>query len=75
MGKPSRVLIVGGTGYMGKRMVMASLALGHPTFVLVRADQVISNINKAQLVISFKQAGAHLLQVMLCLFISTCSLN
>lgn len=62
MGKPSRVLIVGGTGYMGKRMVMASLALGHPTFVLVRPDQIASNIHKAQLVISFKQAGAHLIQ-------------
>eukprot|EP01018_Ginkgo_biloba_P001417 Gb_31337 [translate_table: standard] len=57
----SRVLIVGGTGYLGKRMVKASIALGHPTFVLIRPD-VISNIQKAQLVVSFKQAGAHLIQ-------------
>ncbi|KAH9300335.1 hypothetical protein KI387_011918, partial [Taxus chinensis] len=62
MGRPpSRVLIVGGTGYLGRNMVKASLGQGHPTFVFVRPD-FVSNIHKAQLLISFKQAGAHLVQ-------------
>ncbi|GLJ29665.1 hypothetical protein SUGI_0584970 [Cryptomeria japonica] len=61
MRKPSRVLIAGGTGYLGKNLVKASLAQGHPTFVLVRPD-FVSNIHKAQLLISFKQAGAHLVE-------------
>uniref|UniRef100_A0A0D6QYB6 NmrA-like domain-containing protein n=1 Tax=Araucaria cunninghamii TaxID=56994 RepID=A0A0D6QYB6_ARACU len=56
---PSRILIVGGTGYLGKNMVKASLAQGHPTYVLVRPD-FAANIHKAQLLISFKQDGAQL---------------
>jgi len=57
----SRVLIVGGTGYIGRRFVKASLALGHPTFVLFR-PQVAFDIEKVQMVLSFKQAGAKLLE-------------
>ncbi|CAA7395499.1 unnamed protein product [Spirodela intermedia] len=34
----SRVLVVGGTGYLGRRIVKASLAAGHPTFVLHRPE-------------------------------------
>jgi len=57
----SRVLIVGGTGYIGKRFVRASLALGHPTYVLYR-PAATQNIDKVELLLSFKQSGAHLLQ-------------
>ena len=32
----NRVLIVGGTGYIGKYMEKASVSQGYPTFVLVR---------------------------------------
>ncbi|KAI0523973.1 hypothetical protein KFK09_003337 [Dendrobium nobile] len=32
----SKILIIGGTGYIGKHIVAASAKLGHPTFVLVR---------------------------------------
>nr|AIB06954.1 eugenol synthase [Vanda hybrid cultivar] len=32
----SKILIIGGTGYIGKHVVAASVKLGHPTFVLVR---------------------------------------
>nr|AYU75192.2 isoflavone reductase [Bulbophyllum morphologorum] len=32
----SKILIIGGTGYIGKHVVAASAKLGHPTFVLVR---------------------------------------
>jgi nucleoside-diphosphate-sugar epimerase len=34
----SRVLVVGGTGYIGCRIVRASLTLGHPTLVLMRSE-------------------------------------
>ncbi|KAI6670854.1 hypothetical protein NL676_005739 [Syzygium grande] len=32
----SRILIFGGTGYIGKHMVRASVSLGHPTYIYVR---------------------------------------
>ncbi|XVF52102.1 hypothetical protein PTKIN_Ptkin04bG0238100 [Pterospermum kingtungense] len=55
----SKVLIVGGTGYLGKRLVKASLAEGHETYVLHRAE-IDVDIEKVQLLLSFKQQGAHL---------------
>ncbi|RWR82375.1 bifunctional pinoresinol-lariciresinol reductase 2-like protein [Cinnamomum micranthum f. kanehirae] len=55
----SRVLIVGGTGHMGRRLVRASLKLGHPTYVLFR-DENINDMEKVELVLDFKRAGAHL---------------
>lgn len=58
----ARILIVGGTGYMGRRFVRASLALGHPTYVLSRPEAVGLDIEKLQMLSSFKNAGAHLLQ-------------
>lgn len=58
----ARILIVGGTGYMGRRFVRASLALGHPTYVLSRPEAVGLDIEKLQMLSSFKNVGAHLLQ-------------
>uniref|UniRef100_A0A0C9S3Q4 TSA: Wollemia nobilis Ref_Wollemi_Transcript_14834_1258 transcribed RNA sequence n=1 Tax=Wollemia nobilis TaxID=56998 RepID=A0A0C9S3Q4_9CONI len=55
----SRILLIGGTGYIGKHVAKASLALGHPTFLLVR-DSTPSNPQKAQLLESFKASGATL---------------
>ncbi|XP_029127665.1 bifunctional pinoresinol-lariciresinol reductase 2 isoform X2 [Cajanus cajan] len=55
----SKVLIVGGTGYIGKRMVRASLAQGHETFVLHRPEIGV-DIEKVQLLLSFKEQGARL---------------
>ncbi|KAH9292842.1 hypothetical protein KI387_041971, partial [Taxus chinensis] len=57
----SKVLIVGATGYLGRKLVTACLAHAHPTFLLVRPD-FVSSIHKSQLLTSFKQAGAHLVQ-------------
>lgn len=57
----SRVLIVGGTGYIGRRFVKTSLALGHPTFVLCRPE-VGFDIEKVHMLLSFKQNGAKLLE-------------
>ncbi|KAG9456480.1 hypothetical protein H6P81_000988 [Aristolochia fimbriata] len=61
MEQKSRVLIVGGTGYLGRRLVLASLALGHPTFVLYRPE-VASDPDKVQMLFGFKAKGATLLK-------------
>ncbi|KAJ6810138.1 isoflavone reductase-like protein [Iris pallida] len=60
MGK-SKVLVVGGTGYLGKRIVRASLANGHPTYVLHRREIGV-DIEKVQMLLSFKDQGARLLE-------------
>ncbi|XP_010914993.1 bifunctional pinoresinol-lariciresinol reductase 2 isoform X2 [Elaeis guineensis] len=59
-----RVLILGATGYIGRRLVKASIALGHPTFVLFRPENV-SNRENCQMFMEFKMEGAHLLQASL----------
>ncbi|KAE8677530.1 Bifunctional pinoresinol-lariciresinol reductase [Hibiscus syriacus] len=59
MAMKSKVLIVGGTGYLGKRLVKASLAQGHQTYVLQRKEVGV-DIKKVQLLLWFKQLGAHL---------------
>lgn len=53
MAEKSKILIIGGTGYIGKFMVEASTKLGHPTFVLVR-ERKISDPEKSKLIESFK---------------------
>ena len=60
----SRVLVVGGTGYIGRRIVRASLAQGHPTLVLMRPE-VGLDIDKLQMLLSFKAQGARLVQASL----------
>jgi nucleoside-diphosphate-sugar epimerase len=57
----SKVLVVGGTGYIGKRIVKASLEEGHPTYVIQRPE-VGLDIDKLQMLLSFKKEGAHLLE-------------
>lgn len=57
----SRVLVVGGTGYIGKRIVKASLAQGHTTYVLQRPE-IGLDIDKLQMLLSFKEQGAHLVE-------------
>ncbi|PQQ02749.1 isoflavone reductase homolog isoform X1 [Prunus yedoensis var. nudiflora] len=58
MGK-SKVLMVGGTGYMGRRK--ASLAQGHQTYILQRPE-VGLDIDKLQMLLAFKKQGAHLVE-------------
>ncbi|KAI5656437.1 hypothetical protein M9H77_25230 [Catharanthus roseus] len=55
----SKILIVGGTGYLGKRLVKASLAEGHETYVL-RRPEIGVDIEKVEMLMSFKEQGAHL---------------
>ncbi|KAI3920572.1 hypothetical protein MKW92_036012 [Papaver armeniacum] len=56
----SKVLVVGGTGYIGKRIVKASLKQGHPTYVL-RRPEIGLDIDKLQMLMSFKKKGARLI--------------
>ncbi|URD97643.1 Isoflavone reductase [Musa troglodytarum] len=63
MAEKSKILIIGGTGYIGKFIVAASARSGHPTFALVRsttapADQPA----KAKLLHDFQAAGVTFLQ-------------
>lgn len=51
--------MIGGTGYVGKRLVRASLAQGHQTYVLHRPEIGV-DIEKVQMLLEFKQQGAHL---------------
>lgn len=60
MGK-SKVLVVGGTGYIGKRIVKACLAQGHPTYVLQRGE-IGLDIDKLQMLLSFKEQGVRLIE-------------
>nr|GEY43942.1 hypothetical protein [Tanacetum cinerariifolium] len=48
-------------GYIGKRIVKASLAQGHPTYVLMRRELGFE-IEKLQMLLSFKKQGAHLVE-------------
>ncbi|XP_057793593.1 eugenol synthase 1-like [Salvia miltiorrhiza] len=49
----SRILIFGGTGYIGSYMVKASIKLGHPTYVFTRPDS-----NKTDILTEFQSMGA-----------------
>ena len=59
----TKILIVGGTGYMGKFIVEASAKLGHPTFVLVR-EATLADPSKSQLIDSFKSLGVTFVHVL-----------
>ncbi|ONK66318.1 uncharacterized protein A4U43_C06F6450 [Asparagus officinalis] len=52
----SRILIIGGTGYIGKFIVSASAKSGHPTVALVR-DTAPSDPTKAKLLEEFTNSG------------------
>ncbi|KAG6434650.1 hypothetical protein SASPL_106290 [Salvia splendens] len=55
-----KILIIGGTGYIGKFVVEASAKSGHPTFALLR-EATLSDPAKAHLVDSFNKHGVTLL--------------
>ena len=60
-GEKTSVLVVGATGYLGKRIVRACLAEGHETYVLQRPE-IGLDIEKVQLLFSFKKLGARLVE-------------
>ncbi|KAH7848841.1 hypothetical protein Vadar_008904 [Vaccinium darrowii] len=60
MAEKSKILIIGGTGYIGKFIVEASAKSGHPTFALVR-ESTLSDPAKAKLIDGFKSSGVTLI--------------
>ncbi|KAJ6931817.1 hypothetical protein NC652_015105 [Populus alba x Populus x berolinensis] len=60
MADKSKILIIGGTGYIGKFIVEASAKAGHPTFALVR-ESTVSDPVKGKLVENFKNLGVTLI--------------
>ncbi|EXB91923.1 hypothetical protein L484_009016 [Morus notabilis] len=60
MAEKSKILIIGGTGYIGKFIVEASAKAGHPTFALVR-ETTVNDPVKGKLIEKFKDLGVTLL--------------
>lgn len=58
----SRVLVIGGTGYIGRFIVAASAREGHPTSVLVR-DPAPTDPAKAAVLQGFRDTGVTLIKV------------
>ncbi|KAK8914168.1 hypothetical protein KSP39_PZI023624 [Platanthera zijinensis] len=56
----SRILIIGGTGYIGKFIVKASARAGHPTFALIR-ESTAADPAKAKILEEFKASGVTLI--------------
>ncbi|KAK6115329.1 hypothetical protein DH2020_007598 [Rehmannia glutinosa] len=61
MGEKSKILMIGGTGYIGKFIVEASAKSGHPTFALIR-ETTISDPAKIKLIEGFKNSGVTILK-------------
>lgn len=59
MAEKSKILVIGGTGYIGKYIVEASTKAGHETFALVR-DSTLSNRDKSNIIEKFKFLGVNL---------------
>ncbi|KAA8519274.1 hypothetical protein F0562_013530 [Nyssa sinensis] len=60
MAEKSKILIIGGTGYIGKYVVEESAKAGHPTFALVR-EKTASDPVKGKLIENFKSYGVTVL--------------
>ncbi|KAL5790933.1 hypothetical protein ACOSQ2_005821 [Xanthoceras sorbifolium] len=58
MASKSKILIIGGTGYIGKFIVEASAKAGHPTFVFVR-ESTLAGASRAQVIDKFKCLGVN----------------
>ncbi|KAI3500046.1 hypothetical protein L1887_35861 [Cichorium endivia] len=59
MAEKSKILIIGGTGYIGKFIAEASAKEGHPTYILTR-ESTIKHPEKSKLLDNFKSLGAKL---------------
>lgn len=62
MAEKSKILVIGGTGYIGKFITEASVEEGHPTFLLVR-EATVNDPVKGKIVEHFKSIGVTLLTV------------
>ena len=62
MAATSKILFIGGTGYIGMFIVEASAKAGYPTYALVR-ESTLSNPAKASIIEKFKSLGVNLVLV------------
>ncbi|GAB4837895.1 hypothetical protein Ancab_027420 [Ancistrocladus abbreviatus] len=60
MASKSKILVIGGTGFVGKYMVEASAKAAHPTFALVR-DSTLTDPSKSHIIDNFKRLGVNFL--------------
>lgn len=58
----SKILVIGGTGYIGKYIVEGSAKSGHQTFALIR-EASLSDPAKGKIVQNFKDLGVTILNV------------
>jgi nucleoside-diphosphate-sugar epimerase len=58
----SKILLIGGTGYIGKFIAEASAKAGHPTFVLTR-ESTLSNPDKSPIINKFKDLSVNFVVV------------
>lgn len=58
----TKILVIGGIGYVGKFIVEASVKAGHPTFALVR-ESTLSNPLKSSIVQNFNTLGVNVILV------------
>lgn len=65
----SKILLIGGTGYIGKFIVEASAKAGHPTFLLIR-ESTLSNPTKSSIINKFKDLSVNFVLVRQILFFS-----
>ncbi|KAK6136741.1 hypothetical protein DH2020_029569 [Rehmannia glutinosa] len=60
MAGKSKILVIGGTGYIGKFIVEASANAGHPTFILVRESTLCNTASpKSNLIQSFRSSSVN----------------
>ncbi|XP_023533158.1 isoflavone reductase homolog PCBER-like [Cucurbita pepo subsp. pepo] len=60
MAQKLKVLIIGGTGYIGKFIVEASAKAGHPTYALVR-ESTLADSAKSSIIDNFRSLGVNFL--------------
>ncbi|KAK1324447.1 Isoeugenol synthase 1 [Acorus calamus] len=59
----SKILVIGATGYIGKHLVRASVAAGHPTTILIRAGTLAStDPSKQSLFKEFESIGVKIVK-------------
>ncbi|KAL2335893.1 hypothetical protein Fmac_010339 [Flemingia macrophylla] len=61
-GEKNRILVFGGTGYVGRYIVKASVSIGHPTLVYTRPLNSQTPPSKTQLCNDFNSMGVTLVQ-------------